>query len=90
MLDSLTGSASAGEVHRLLADDIAIDEAEIETFLDELADSGAILRHVDRAQRVPEWISFLRSPAQDLSSALFFRCCCSPARCSRSTATPRR
>jgi bacteriocin biosynthesis cyclodehydratase domain-containing protein len=60
VIDVLVDIASAEQVHRSVADDIAVDEAEIEAFLEELADAGAILRHGDRSQRVPEWISFLR------------------------------
>jgi bacteriocin biosynthesis cyclodehydratase domain-containing protein len=68
VIDSLADSASAGEIHRLLVDDIVIDEAEIAAFLDELADSGAILRHGDRSRRVPEWMSFLRFGHADASA----------------------
>jgi bacteriocin biosynthesis cyclodehydratase domain-containing protein len=68
VIDSLSVPASADEVHHVLADAISIEEGEIEALLEELADCGAVLRHGDRAQRVPEWISFLRFGHADASA----------------------
>ncbi|MFY9488697.1 MAG: TOMM precursor leader peptide-binding protein [Solirubrobacterales bacterium] len=68
VIDLLADPASADEVRSSLAGEIAIEEAEIEALLEELAESGAILRHGERSQRVPEWISFLRFGHADASA----------------------
>lgn len=68
VIDALDSQSTVEGIRDLLPEGLDVGVDEIATFLEELAAAGAVLRHGDRPNNIPEWLAFLRFGHADASA----------------------